>query len=72
MRLRWRRLGDPDVPTNLALLSVVGARLAIAPVSVQGVIVRGFVDTGLVGSGIGDADTGIVGVCQCRWNAEGC
>jgi hypothetical protein len=67
-----RRLSDPEVPTNLALRSVKGARLAIALVSVQGVIGRGFVDASLVGSGIGDADTGIVGVCLCWWNAEGC
>jgi hypothetical protein len=71
-RLQWLRRGDPEVPANLALLSVVGTRLAIAPVSVQGVIARGFVDASLVGSGIGDADTGIVGVCLCWWNAKGC
>jgi hypothetical protein len=62
------------LPTNLAHLSVNGARpLAIAQVvSVYGVIAQGFVDASLVGSGIGDADTGIVGVCLCWWNAEGC
>jgi hypothetical protein len=67
-----RRLSDPEVPTNLALRSVQGAGIAIALVSVQGVIAQGFVDASLVGSGIGDADTGIVGVCLCWWNAEGC
>jgi hypothetical protein len=51
-----RRLSDPEVPTNLAQLSVKGARLAIAPVSVHGVIAQEFVDASLVGSGIGDAE----------------
>jgi hypothetical protein len=62
------------LPTNLAHLSVNGARpLAIAQVvSVHGVIAQEFVDASLVGSGTGDADTGIVGVCLCWWNAEGC
>jgi hypothetical protein len=62
------------LPTNLAHLSVKGARpLAIAQVvSVYGVMAQGFVAASLVGSGIGDADTGIVGVCLCWWNAEGC
>src|SRR5271166_5087841 len=70
---RGRRLSDPEVPTKLALRSVIGARLAIAHlVSVHGVIAQGFVDASLVGSGIGDADTGIVGVCLCWWNAERC
>ena len=71
------------LPTNLAHLSVKGARpLAIAQVvsvhgviavgSVHGVIAQESVDASLVGSGIGDADTGIVGVCLSWWNAEGC
>src|ERR1700761_927498 len=62
------------LPTNLAHLSVKGARpLAIAQVvSVHGVMAQGFVAASPVGSGIGDADTGIVGVCLCWWNAEGC
>src|ERR1700756_2807160 len=69
-----------STPPKLAHLSVKGARLAfalvsaqcaIALVSVQGAIARGFVDASLVGSGIGDADTGIVGVCLCWWNADG-
>jgi hypothetical protein len=67
-----RRLSDPEVPTNLAHLSVKGARRAIALVSVHGVVAQEFVDASPVGSGIGDADTGIVGVCLCWWNAEGC
>ena len=68
-----RRLSDPEVPTKLALLSVIGARLAIAHlVFVNGVLGRGFADASLVGRGIGDADTRIVGVCLCWWNAEGC
>ena len=63
------RLSDPEVPTKLAILSVIGARMAIAH---SGVIGQGSVDASLVGSGIGDADTGIVGVRLCWWNAEGC
>jgi hypothetical protein len=63
------------VPTKLAQLSVKGAGLAIAlvsvHVSVHGVIAREFVAARLVGSGIDNADTGIVGVCLCWWNAEG-
>jgi hypothetical protein len=35
-------------------------------------IAQEIVDASLVGSGIGDADTGIVGVCLCWWNAKGC
>jgi hypothetical protein len=70
---RWgRRLSDPEVPTNLALRSVKGAGIAIALVSVQGVIAQEFVDASLVGGGIGDADTGIVGVGLCWWNAQEC
>lgn len=67
-------VGTQTLPTNLAHLSVNGARpLAIAQwVSAPGVIARKFADASLVGSGIGDADTGIVGVCLCWWNAEGC
>jgi hypothetical protein len=65
------RLSDPGVLTNLALRSIQGARLAIAPVSVHGVIAQEVVDASLVGSRIGDGDTGIVGVCLCWWNAEG-
>jgi hypothetical protein len=62
------------LPTNLAHLSVNGARpLAIAQwVSAHGVIAREFVDASLVGSGIGDDDTGTVGVCLSWWDAEGC
>jgi hypothetical protein len=63
------------LPTNLAQLSVKGARpLAIAqlPPSARGVIAQESVGASLAGSGIGDADTGIVGVRLCRWNAEGC
>jgi hypothetical protein len=68
-----RRLSEPEVPTKLAHLSVIRTRLAIAHSEcVLGVIGRGLVDASLVGSGIGDADTGIVGVCLCWWNAEGC
>ena len=67
-----RRLSDPEVPTKLALLSVKGAGRATVWVSVQGVIAQEVVDASLVGIGIGDADTGIVGVCLCWWNAEGC
>src|ERR1700731_2979675 len=71
--IEGRRLSDPEVPTDLALLSVIGARLAIAHlVSVHGVIAQKFVDASLVDSGMGDADTGIVGVCLCWWHAEGC
>jgi hypothetical protein len=68
-----RRLSDPGVPAELALRSVIGARLAIAHwVSLRGVIGLGSVDASLMGNGIGDAGTGIVGVCLCGWNAEGC
>jgi hypothetical protein len=64
-------LGTQTLPTNLAHLSVIGARLALGPfASVE--IAQEFIDASLVGSGIGDADTGIVGVCWCWWNAEGC
>jgi len=68
------QLSAQKLPTNLAQLSVKGARpLAIAQcVSAHGVNAREFVDASLVDSGIGDADTGIVGVCLCWWNAEGC
>jgi hypothetical protein len=52
-----RRLSDPGVPTKLAYLSVKGAGLAIALVSVQ-FIAQGFVGASPVSSGIGDADTG--------------
>jgi hypothetical protein len=67
-----RRLSDPEVPTNLAQLSVKGAGLAIALVSVHGVIAQEFVDASLVGSGIGDTGTGIYRVGVGWWNAEGC
>jgi len=62
------------LPTKLAHLSVNGARpLAIAQwVSAHRVTAREFVDASLGGSGNGDADTGIVGVCLCWWNAERC
>jgi hypothetical protein len=67
-----RRLSDPEVPAELALRSVIGARLAIAHwVSLHCVIGRGSVDASLMGNGIGDAGTGIVGVCLCGWNPEG-
>jgi hypothetical protein len=58
------------LPTNLAHLSVIGARIAGAPF----VQIAEVVDASLAGSGIGDADTGIgiLGVCLCWWNAEGC
>jgi len=59
------------VPTKLAHLSVKGAGIAIALVSVQDFIAQGVVAASVVASGIGDADTGIVGVCLCWWNAEG-
>src|SRR6202008_3093651 len=36
------------------------------------VIAQESVDATLAGRGIGDADTGIVGVCLCWWNVEGC
>jgi hypothetical protein len=65
-------LGGGLVPTTLAHLSVKGHGPAIAAlVSAYGVIAPGFVGASLVGSGTGDADTGIVGVCLCWWNAEG-
>jgi hypothetical protein len=62
------------LPTHLAHLSINRTRpLAIAQwVSAHGVIAPDFIDASLVGSGIGDADTGIVGVRLCWWNAEGC
>ncbi len=61
-----------SVPTKLAYLSVNGAGLAIAQLgSAHGVIAQEFVHASLVGSGIGDAHTGIV-VGVCWWNAEGC
>jgi hypothetical protein len=63
--------GPQKLPTNLAHLSVIGARIALDRfASVE--IAQEFVEASLVGSGIGDADAGIVGVCLCRWNAEGC
>jgi hypothetical protein len=59
------------LPTNLADLSVTGARLALLKfASVD--IAQELVDASVVGRGIGDADTGIVGVCLCWRNAEGC
>jgi hypothetical protein len=61
------RLSDPEVPTKLAYLSIIGAGLAIAhPGAARGVIGLGIVDASLVGSGIGDADAGIFGACL-RW-----
>jgi hypothetical protein len=53
-RLQGLRPGTQKLPTNLAHLSVNGARpLAIAQwVSAHGVIAREFVDTNLVGSGM--------------------
>ena len=63
------RLLDPEVTrTNLTHRSVTRARSrAIAQlVSLPLVIAQRIpVDASLVGSGIGDADTGIVGVCLC-------
>jgi hypothetical protein len=58
----------------LAQLSVKGARpFAIAQLpSALVVIAQDSVGASLVGSRIGDADTGIVGVGLCWWNAEGC
>lgn len=53
----------------LAYLSVIGARLALPMFAYIALVL---VDASLVGNGIGDADTGIVGVCLCWWNAEGC
>ncbi len=43
-------------------LSVIGARLALLKFA-SVYIAQEFVDASLVGSGIGDADTGIAGVC---------
>ena len=63
--------GDQKLPTDLAHLSVTGARIALGEfASVE--IAQVFVDASLVGSGVGEADTGIAGVCLCWWNAEGC
>ena len=71
--VRWPGRGRRLVPTKLAHLSVKGHGLAIAAlVSVHEVNAPGFVGASLVGSGTGDADTWIVGVCLCWWNAEGC
>src|ERR1700756_2149029 len=62
------------LPTKLAQLSVIGARIALGRFASLDEVV----DASLVGIGIGDADTGIVGVCWCWcwcwcwWNAEGC
>jgi hypothetical protein len=56
------------LPTKLAQLSVIGARVALGLFASLDEVA----DASLVGSGIGDADTGIVGVCLCWWNAEGC
>ena len=56
------------LPTKLAQLSVIGARIALGRFASLDEVV----DASLVGGGIGDADTGIVGVCLCWWNAEGC
>jgi hypothetical protein len=58
------------LPTKLAHLSVIGARVALGLFASLDEVV----DAGLVGIGIGDADAGIVGVCWCWcwWNAEGC
>jgi hypothetical protein len=61
-----------SVPTKLAQLSVKGAGVAIALVPVHGVIAQEFVAASPAGGGIGDADAGIVGVCWCWWNVEGC
>jgi hypothetical protein len=69
-----RRLSDPEVTHKLG----PPVRQGGSPprdrqsVSVHGVIARGFADASLVGSGIGDDDTGIVGVRLCSRNAEGC
>jgi hypothetical protein len=67
----WKRLAGPGsdrscqkLPTNLADLSVIGARLAVLKLaSVE--IAQEFVDASLVGRGICDAGTGIAGVCLC-------
>ena len=68
-----RRLTHPGVPTKLAYLSVNGTGLAIAQLgSAHGVIAQESIDASLVGSGIGDAHTGIVvGVCLRWWHAQG-
>ncbi len=52
------------LPTNLAYLSVMWARLALAEfASVD--LAHVVVDARLVGGGIGDADAGIAGACRC-------
>jgi hypothetical protein len=65
--LAFHRLGNYRIPTKLAHLSVIGVRPAIAHSNFG----RVSVDASLMGSGIDDADTGIVGVCLCWWSAEG-
>ena len=55
------------LPTKLAQLSVIGARVALGLFTSLDEVV----DASLVGIGMGGADTGIVGVCLCWWNAEG-
>jgi hypothetical protein len=65
---RGRRLSDQKLPTKLAQLSVIGARVALGLFASLDEVV----DASLVGNGIGYVDTGIVGVCLCWWDAEGC
>jgi hypothetical protein len=69
-----RRLSEPEVTHKLGPpVRQRGLPLAIAQfVSAHGVIALEFVDASLVGTGIGDADTGIVGVSLYWWSAEGC
>jgi hypothetical protein len=55
------------LPTKLAQLSVIGARIALGRFASLDEVIG----ASLVGGGIGDADTGIVGVCLCWWDAEG-
>ena len=56
------------LPTKLAYLSLMGARVTLRLFASFNEVA----DASPVGSGIGDADTGIVGVCLSWWNAEGC
>lgn len=52
----------------MAHLSVNGARRAHPSlVSQEG---AHLVDASLLGNGVGDADTAIVGLCLCWWNAK--
>lgn len=53
-------------PTKLAKLSVIGARVALRLLASLNEVVYAI----LVGSGIDNAGTGVVGVCLCQWNTE--